>query len=66
MTKARLIKKQDVADRRVAKQPAQARKPVMKKKVDAMVEWIENQKNQRQDPRKAFAALFAQPQPLKS
>lgn len=63
MTKARLIKKQDVEEQQIARHPRQVKRPVVKKKVDAMVEWIENQRNQRQDPRKAFAALFAQPQP---
>lgn len=62
MTKARLIKKQDVSDQQIGKPAGRAKKPVMKKKVDAMVEWLESQRNQRQDPRKAFAALFVQPQ----
>jgi hypothetical protein len=65
MTKARLVKKQELIEREQVKKTNSARKSqrkVVKKTVDAMVEWLENQRVQRQDPRKAFAALFAQPQ----
>ncbi len=35
---------------------------MVKKTLDAVNEWIENRKTQHEDPRKAFAALFSQPQ----
>lgn len=62
MTKARLIKKQDVVERKEIKKPVLAEKKVVKQTVDSVVEWLEAQRDRREDPRKAFAALFAQPQ----
>jgi hypothetical protein len=62
MKKARLIKKQEMIERAQAKKPDLTQKKVMKKTVDAVVDWLEVQRNQKKDPRKAFAALFVQPQ----
>jgi hypothetical protein len=61
MTKAKLIKRSEIAEREQAKK-AKPQKTNVQKTVDAMVGWIENQRVQREDPRKAFAALFSQPQ----
>ncbi len=62
MAKARLIKKHEMIEREQEK--AVEQKPVIKNKnkMDAVVEWLENQRTERKDPRKAFDALFAQPQ----
>jgi len=61
MTKAKLIKRSEVLEREQARK-AKPQKNNVQKTVDAVVEWIENQRTQREDPRKAFAALFTQPQ----
>lgn len=64
MTKARLIKREDVAAReKEAKHKRGFKKPVVKKTMEAVTDWLEEQKIRHQDPRKAFAALFTQPQP---
>ncbi|MFN0087008.1 MAG: hypothetical protein ACKVX9_16575 [Blastocatellia bacterium] len=64
MAKARLIKREDVAARESAdKQKRVQKKPVGRKTMEAVTDWLEGQKTRRQDPRKAFAALFAEPQP---
>jgi hypothetical protein len=62
MAKARLVKRQEVIEREKGKAETKAPRPVIKKKVNAVVEWLEAQKVEREDPRKAFAALFVQPQ----
>jgi hypothetical protein len=62
MTKARLIKKQEMIERERAKKSDVPKKKVVQEKMNAMVEWLADQRGQRQDPRKAFADLFAQPQ----
>ncbi|MCI0338686.1 MAG: hypothetical protein L0226_14000 [Acidobacteria bacterium] len=65
MTKARLIKKKEIVEREQKKEsslPEEPQKKVVEKTVDAVVDWLESQSTQRQDPRKAFAALFVQPQ----
>jgi hypothetical protein len=62
MKKARLIKKQEVIEREHAKKTNVPKKKVVKETMNAMVDWLGDQRSQRQDPRKAFAALFAQPQ----
>lgn len=61
MTKAKLIKRSEVAEREEAKKVRQQKNNVQKT-VNAVVDWIENKRVQREDPRKAFAALFSQPQ----
>ena len=61
MTKAKLIKRSEVAEREQARK-AKPQKSNVRKTVNAVVGWIENQRVQREDPRKAFAALFARPQ----
>jgi hypothetical protein len=64
MTKARLIKKQEIEEREAQKDlestevSTEVNKSV-KQRLGAMVEWPGSTK--RQDPRKAFADLFAQP-----
>jgi hypothetical protein len=63
MTKARLIKREEAIALQAAKRSRLMKKPVVKKTVEAVAEWIETRKNEHQDPRKAFAALFSQPQP---
>lgn len=62
MKKARLIKKQEAIERQQAKESQVPQKKVVEKTVNAVVGWLENQRAQRQDPRKAFADLFSQPQ----
>lgn len=62
MTKAKLIKRTEVAEREQAKKAKPQQKSNVQKTMTAVVEWIENRQAQREDPRKAFAALFAQPQ----
>jgi hypothetical protein len=64
MNKARLIKKQEIEEREAQEaqkdlEAAEVKKGV-KQRLGAMVEWPGGTK--RQDPRKAFADLFAQPQ----
>ncbi|HMX26408.1 MAG TPA: hypothetical protein PLD20_05935 [Blastocatellia bacterium] len=61
MNKAKLIKQGEIAQRDQEKTMKQAQKNNVQKTVRAVVEWVENQRNQKEDPRKAFAALFAQP-----
>ncbi len=61
MTKAKLIKRSEVAEREQARKAKQQKNNV-RKTVNAVVGWIENKRVQREDPRKAFAALFSQPQ----
>ena len=63
MGKARLVKKQEAVEREQAKNTKLPQRKAMEKTMDAMVGWLKNQRVQRQDPRKAFADLFAQPQP---
>ncbi len=63
MVKAKLIKRTEVAEREQARKAALPQKINVQKTVDAVVGWIESQRNQREDPRKAFAALFTQPHP---
>jgi hypothetical protein len=62
MKKARLIKRVDATALQEAKRNQLLRKPVIQKTVEAVSEWIETQRNERPDPRKAFAALFTLPQ----
>jgi hypothetical protein len=65
MTKARLIKKQEIKEQENKECKAQEElesteiKKDVKQRLGAMVEWPGRTK--RQDPRKAFADLFAQP-----
>ncbi len=62
MTKAKLIKRGEVVAREKTKKAQSMQKNNVQKTMTAVVEWVENQRIQREDPRKAFAALFAQPQ----
>lgn len=63
MKKARLIKKVDVVE--IPKANTKRRrsaKPALSKTIDTVKQWIDSQRNDREDPRKAFANLFTQPQ----
>jgi hypothetical protein len=61
MTKARLIKKGEIEEREAQKDSeATEVERSVKQRLEAIVEWPGRTK--RQDPRKAFADLFAQPQ----
>lgn len=62
MKKARLIKRQDALAIEESKEPKTVKKPMVIKTVEAVTGWIESRKSEREDPRKAFAALFSQPQ----
>jgi len=62
MKKARLIKRNETTVGEQAKPDRLPPQPMVKKTLDAVNEWIENRKTQHEDPRKAFAALFSQPQ----
>jgi hypothetical protein len=65
MTKARLIKKGEIKEREAQKDSESTEvKESVKQQLGAMVEWPVRTK--RQDPRKAFADLFAQPQTQKA
>ncbi|MBK7600392.1 MAG: hypothetical protein IPJ07_18485 [Acidobacteria bacterium] len=63
MTKARLIKKQEIGEQQTNRQkPAVSRKALVKA-VDSVTNWIDEQRQiAKIDPRKAFAELFGQPQ----
>lgn len=61
MNKARLIKQKEVAEFEQARKARRMSKPTLKKTVDTVKGWIEGQRS-KEDPRKAFADLFAQPQ----
>jgi hypothetical protein len=62
MTKAKLIKKDEVLERQQRKIAQKAQKQTVKQTVDVVSNWIEKQSTKRLDPRAAFAALFAEPQ----
>ncbi len=63
MTKARLIKKQEIVEQQSKKQKPAVRRKALVKAVDSVANWIDEQRqNAKIDPRKAFAELFAQPQ----
>lgn len=66
MRKARLIKRGEVVERETAKKAKLTQKAQVQKTINSVVEWVENQRTQREDPRKAFAALFAQAQTQQS
>ena len=62
MTQAKLIKKDEVVERRRKKIAPKSQKQAVKQTVEVVSNWIEKQNAKRLDPRAAFAALFAQPQ----
>ena len=62
MTKAKLIKKDEVLERQQKNTAQKTQKQAVKQTVDVVSNWIEKQNAKRLDPRAAFAALFAQPQ----
>lgn len=62
MTKAKLIKREEVVERQQIKAQQKVQKQTAKKTMEVVSDWIDARKIQRVDPRVAFAALFAQPQ----
>ena len=59
MAKARLIKKNELVEREQAKVADPPQGKVVKQTVNAVVDWLDQHRNRREDPRKAFNALFA-------
>jgi hypothetical protein len=62
MTKAKLIKREEVIERQQAKAAQKVQKQVGRKTAEVVRDWIDNRRAQRIDSRAAFAALFALPQ----
>ena len=62
MTKAKLIKREEVIERQQAKATQKAQKQAVRKTTEVVGDWIDNRRAQRIDPRAAFTALFALPQ----
>lgn len=62
MTKAKLIKREEVIERQQAKAQQKVKKQAVRKTMEIVGDWIDTQRSQRVDPRAAFAALFTQPQ----
>ena len=62
MTKAKLIKREHVQEITTNKKTETKAKPVVKRTMQVVNDWIDTRRNQRLNPREAFAALFAQPQ----
>ncbi len=60
MSKARLIKKDEIKEQ--VRKPRQRKPEARKTTVRTMMDWLETQRQERPDPRKAFAALFSQVQ----
>ena len=61
MTKARLIKKEDKPTQ-TSRKATETKSPRSRKRREVISEWIDKHRAERKDPRKAFAALFTQPQ----
>ena len=62
MTKAKLIKKDEILERQQKTVAQRSQKQTVRQAVEVVNNWIEKQNAKRLDPRAAFAALFAQPQ----
>lgn len=62
MTKAKLIKREEVIERQQVKAQQKGKKRATRKTMEIVGDWLDAQRSQRVDPRAAFAALFAQPQ----
>jgi hypothetical protein len=62
MNKAKLIKRDQIVEVIRPKKTQPITKPVVRKTMEAVNEWMDSRRNQRIDPRAAFAALFIQPQ----
>ena len=62
MNKAKLIKREQISELAQSKQAQAKTRPVVKKTMEVVNDWMDNRRKQRLDPRAAFAALFAQPQ----
>jgi len=63
MMKAKLIKRDEAIERQQEKLARKTQQKAVKKTVDIVHEWMDQRQIQRLNPRAAFAALFAQPQP---
>ncbi len=62
MTKAKLIKREEVIERQQIRAKQKVQKQAVRKTMEVVGDWIDTRRVQRLDPRAAFAALFAQPQ----
>ncbi len=62
MTKAKLIKREEVIERQQAVAQQKVKKQSVRKTMEIVGDWIDTRRGQRVDPRAAFAALFAHPQ----
>ena len=63
MMKAKLIKRDELLEREQAQRVQKEQQQTVKKTINVVGEWIDNRRSERINPRAAFAALFAQPQP---
>lgn len=63
MMKAKLIKREEAMERQQEKKARIAQQKTAKKTVEIVHEWLDQRQIQKLNPRAAFAALFAQPQP---
>lgn len=62
MNRPRLIKKEEQIEKTSTPRPAEARRSNHRRKREVVLEWIDDRRRERDDPRKAFAALFSTPQ----
>ena len=62
MTKAKLIKREEIIERQQAVAQQKVKKQSVRKTMEIVGDWIDTRRGQRVDPRAAFAALFAHPQ----
>lgn len=62
MTKAKLIKKDEILKREPKIVAQRSQKQAVRQTVEVVNQWIEKQQAKHLDPRAAFAALFAHPQ----
>ncbi|NOT60013.1 MAG: hypothetical protein HOP19_07280 [Acidobacteria bacterium] len=62
MNKAKLIKRDQITEVIQPRKTPIKTKPVVRKTMEAVNNWMDSRRNQRVDPRAAFAALFIQPQ----
>lgn len=62
MTKAKLIKRDEIVERQQLNATQRIPKQKARKTMEVVSDWIEASRKERIDPRAAFAALFAQPQ----
>ncbi|QQS47598.1 MAG: hypothetical protein IPM66_02770 [Acidobacteriota bacterium] len=62
MAKAKLVKKEEFIKQQEMRRQARKKPRVVKQTIEKVSEWLERSPTERKDPRKAFEALFAQPQ----